>query len=199
MNDLNHYIPTEARNYVTKLLDKTDLQVKIVKERQSKHGDFRATNKGCIITINNSLNPYKFLITLIHEFAHYQAFKTYGSRISPHGIEWKLTYQKLMLPLINPEVFPKEILPILAQHFINPKASTDRDLQLSNFLRQFDEKSNSLLLIDLPDGSLFKFKKEIYRKLHLRRTRILTERIRDDRRYVFSPNAEITKYEHRRI
>ena len=196
MKSLVNYIPKGANRYVNKLVKQDDLQIRVVKERQTKHGDFRANKKGCTITINNNLNSYKFLITLIHEFAHYKAFKTYGSKIAPHGLEWKLTYQKLMLPLLNPEVFPKEMLPVLAQHFINPKASTDRDLYLSKLLMQYDEKLNTLTLTDLADGSLFKFKKEIYRKLHIRRTRILTERIRDKRQYVFSPHAEITKYEH---
>nr|WP_313791522.1 SprT-like domain-containing protein [Lacinutrix neustonica] len=54
------------------------------------------------MTINENLNHYKFLITLIHEIAHFEAYKAFGRYIKPHGLEWKRTFQKLMLPFINP-------------------------------------------------------------------------------------------------
>ncbi|TDA81831.1 sprT domain-containing protein, partial [Halomonas marinisediminis] len=83
------------------------------------------------ITINANLNSYRFLITLIHEIAHFEAFEKYGRFIKPHGKEWKYTFQRLMLPLINPKVFPEQLLPLIANHFRNPKASSDTDVNLS--------------------------------------------------------------------
>ena len=55
------------------------------------------------ITINNDLNKYRFLITLIHEMAHLVTFKDMP-RSKPHGKEWKINFQRLMLPFLHPEI-----------------------------------------------------------------------------------------------
>ena len=122
------YIPDAAIAQVLELLKHDNLVVKIKKERKTRHGDYkRMPNGKHQITVNSNLNTFRFLLTLIHEIAHYEAYKTYGKIIKPHGIEWKRTFQHLMLPFINPKIFPAEILPLLAKHFKNPKASSDSD------------------------------------------------------------------------
>ena len=62
------------------------------------------------ISVNNSANPYRFLITIIHEIAHLVAFKDFGYFIKPHGKEWKSCYQKLITPFLKPEIFPQKLL-----------------------------------------------------------------------------------------
>src|SRR5690606_37792065 len=95
------------------------------------------------ITINHDLNPYQFLITYIHEVAHYRAFKRYGANIKPHGLEWKKAFQQLMSPLLSDLVFPKDILLPLKRYLINPKASTGADIFLSRQVRKYDlQKDN---------------------------------------------------------
>ena len=99
------------------------------------------------ITVNSSLNTYRFLITLIHEIAHLVAFEKYGRYIKPHGIEWKRTFQQLMLPYINPEVFPSKLLPVIAHHFKNPRASSDTDEKLAYALKQYDPANDKKLYL----------------------------------------------------
>ena len=53
------------------------------------------------ITVNGDLNPYSFLITTIHEFAHLVTFEEYQGRVKPHGKEWQLTYSKMLYPVIE--------------------------------------------------------------------------------------------------
>lgn len=129
---ISHYIPEASVTKVLQLLEHDNLTVLVKKERKTRHGDYRKLPNGKHqITVNGSLNKYRFLITLIHEIAHLEAYKNFGKFIKPHGKEWKTTFQYLMLPFLNPDVFPSEILPILAKHFKNPKASSDTDVKLA--------------------------------------------------------------------
>ena len=136
---LQGYIPDAAFEQVAKLLSQDNLLVKIKQERKTRHGDYRRLPNGKHqITINSNLNPYRFLITLIHEIAHFEAYKSYGKLIKPHGPEWKSVFQHLMLPFLRPEIFPSTVLPFLVAHFKNPKASSDSDTVLALKLKQFD-------------------------------------------------------------
>ena len=101
---------------------------------------------------------YRFLITLIHEIAHLVAFTEFGRRIKPHGIEWKSVFKHLMLPFLNPEIFPSELLPVLARHFKSPKASSSSDAFLDRALAQYDCTDDALLFVaDLAEGNHFYF------------------------------------------
>ena len=125
------HIPENAIDLVQSLMELHDINLKIVNQRQTKHGDFRKLPNGKFqITINNSLNSYQFLLTLVHEIAHHITFKKYG-RVQPHGKEWKQQFQHLMLPFLQSTIYPSDMLGPLAQYLKNPKASTDSDVKLS--------------------------------------------------------------------
>ena len=101
---LSEYLPEASVAKVLSLLDKYPCHLKIVNKRRTKHGDFKRYADGKIqITINNDLNPYRFLFTLIHEFAHLITFEEF-KRVKPHGQEWKRNFKLLMLPFLNPDV-----------------------------------------------------------------------------------------------
>ena len=89
-NQILNYIPEASTNYLIEILNKENIQILVKKERKTKHGDFRVLKNGkCQITINSNLNPYRFLITLIHEIAHYRVYKIFEKKVKPHGKEWK--------------------------------------------------------------------------------------------------------------
>lgn len=88
---LSNYIPERAVDPTFQLIATYNIHLKIVNERKTRHGDYRELNGAPQITVNANLNPYRFLITLIHEIAHFLAFKKYGRYIKPHGKEWKYT------------------------------------------------------------------------------------------------------------
>ena len=92
------YIPEHAVKPVSELIIENGVHLKIVNERSTRHGDYRNFNGKHEITVNGSLNKYRFLITLIHEIAHLVAGVKYGRTIKPHGQEWKHTFQILMVP-----------------------------------------------------------------------------------------------------
>src|SRR5690606_14316538 len=114
----------------------------------------------------------RFLMTLIHEIAHFEAYQNHGRYIKPHGKEWKQTFQRLVLPLLHPQVFPNDVLPLLARHFRNPKASSDSDIKLSLALKQFDRPSDKTYIFVVPLGSHFKlYNGRVFKKGIKRRTR----------------------------
>ena len=190
---LQDFIPPASFDQVTQLLIHDNLVVKIKKERKTRHGDYRRLPNGIHqITINSNLNIYRFLITLIHEIAHFEAYKTYGKMIKPHGLEWKSVFQHLMLPFIRPEVFPNDVLPLLAMHFKNPKASSDSDPVLALKLKQYDTPNGKTFIFEVPQGSTFQlYNGKLFRKGPKRRTRFECTELSSGRLYVFNPNAEV--------
>ena len=190
---IQNHIPSQAIPRVLELLEHDNLVVLIKKERKTRHGDYRKLPNGKHqITINNNLNVYRFLITLVHEIAHFQAYNSFGRFIKPHGLEWKRTFQHLMLPFINPEVFPLDLLPLLARHFKNPKASSDTDSDLAYALKQFDVNNDKTYIFEVPFGTVFKFRnKKVFRKVNKRVKRFECVEISTGKVYLFSPNAEI--------
>jgi len=192
-NTLQEYIPQQAITHVTKLLDHDSLTVSVKNERKTRHGDYtRLPNGKHQITVNSNLNSYRFLITLIHEIAHFEAYKSYGRMIKPHGIEWKRTFQHLMLPFINPEIFPSELLPLLAKHFKNPKATSDTDVNLALALKQFDEPNDKTYIFDIPLGSDFKlYNGKVFKRGNKRVKRYECVEIKTGKLYLFNPNAEV--------
>ncbi|WP_067147258.1 SprT-like domain-containing protein [Pseudotamlana agarivorans] len=190
---LQNYIPKKAVPQILQLLEHEHLTVKIKNERKTRHGDYkRLPNGKHQITVNSNLNCYRFLITLVHEIAHLEAFNTYGKYIKPHGKEWKYTFQRLMLPFLNPEVFPMDLLPLLARHFKNPKASSDTDAHLSLALKQFDEPNDKTYIFEVPMGHNFKiYNGKIFKMIKKRVKRFECVEVKSGKVYLFSPNAEV--------
>lgn len=195
MNEvLSKYLPEHAVINCFELIKVNNVHLKIVNERQTRHGDYRkAVNGKHEITVNANLNKYRFLITLIHEIAHLAAFEKYGRNIKPHGNEWKLTFQQLMLPFIRPEIFPHSVLPLVANHFRNPSASSDTDARLAFTLKQFDERKSDVYFIhEVPNGSKFRIQNgRIFQKKGLRVKRYECLELSTGRLFLFNANAEV--------
>lgn len=189
---LKKYLPEPAVLPVLELIKTHQIHLKIVNERKTKHGDYRKHHTGSHqISINSNLNPYRFLITLIHEIAHLVAFEDHGRFIRPHGIEWKRSFQQLMLPFLNPAVFPSDLLPLLAKHFKKPTASSDTDVQLSLALRKFDPLNGKNYIFEIPAGSLFQIHNgRIFKKGKRRVKRYECIEVSSGKTYIFHPNAE---------
>jgi hypothetical protein len=191
---LEKYLPERTVAPCLDLIRTHGVHLKIVGHRVTRHGDYRRMPNGLHqITVNASLNKYRFLITLVHEIAHLVAFERYGRKILPHGQEWKRTFQELMLPFISPAVFPSQLLPIIAQHFINPKASSSTDARLAIALKSFDlEERNGSYVFELPQGSIFRlYNGKIYKKGRKRVKRYECMELDSGRLYLFQPNAEV--------
>ncbi len=191
---LQKYLPDRAVEPCFELIKTHGVHLKIVNHRVTRHGDYRRLPNGLHqITVNASLNQYRILITLVHEISHLVAFENYGRRILPHGVEWKRTFQHLMVPFIRPEVFPSQLLPIIANHFKNPKASSSTDARLSIALKAFDEEERQgSYVYELPKGSIFRlYNGKLFRKGDKKVKRYECVELSTGRLYLFQPNAEV--------
>ncbi len=191
---LQKYLPERAVAPCSGLIKQNNVHLKIVNERVTRHGDYRRMPSGAHqITVNTNLNKYRFLITLVHEIAHLVAFEKFGRRIKPHGREWKQTFQYMMVPFIRPEIFPLPLLPLLANHFRNPKASSSTDAKLSIALKAFDRGENDTTYVfEVPTGSVFRiYNGKIFKKGNRRVKRYECVELASGKMYLFQPNAEV--------
>ena len=192
MYKLFEKIPEASLEYVKSLIHSENITIKLKKSRKTKHGDFSVKKNGlCMITINDDLNQYRFLITLIHEMSHYKVYKKYGPYIKPHGVEWKNIFKNLLLPIINSEVFPNDILRNLAIYAKNPKASSDTDLNLSLALNRYNINQYDYVF-GLSNGSVFKASNDrVYVMIKKLRKRYECMDVLTKKLYLFSPNVKI--------
>ena len=192
MYKLFEKIPEASLEYVKSLILYENITIKLKKSRKTKHGDFSVKKNGlCMITINDDLNQYRFLITLIHEISHYKAYEKYGPYIKPHGVEWKNIFKNLLLPIINSEVFPNDILRTLAIYAKNPKASSDTDLNLSLALNKYNMNQYDYVF-GLSNGSVFKASNDrVYVMIKKLRKRYECMDVLTKKLYLFSPNVKI--------
>ena len=190
---LARYLPEHAVDPLFEMIRLYGVHLKIVNDRITRHGDYHRDASGYHrITVNASLNKYRFLITLVHEIAHLAAFEKFGRNIKPHGDEWKGTFQKLMVPFIRPQIFPGQLLPLLARHFRNPKASSDTDATLSLALKQYDGENDKNYIFEIPYGALFRIHNgKIFKKGAQRVKRFECLEVSTGRIYLFNPNAEV--------
>ena len=190
--DLSSFLTHETIKKINSWEEKFNVKVILSSPSKSRMGVFIPKRHGYhVVRINNNLNKYEFLITLIHEIAHASIWEKYGRRVNPHGDEWKEQYKKMMLPFLNPEFFPEDILRPLSNHIINPRASTVRDLELSRILKKYD-KNRSTFISEINDGDEFYIDngKRFVRMEKLRKNYQCKE-ISTGKLYRFSPLAEV--------
>ena len=191
---LRKYIPEPAIETIARWVNTFDFKLKIKKARSTKLGDYRSPRDGSNhqITINQNLNKYAFLITLIHEIAHLTNYNKYQHKVKPHGPEWKQEFRVLMRPFMTSSVFPLDVLEQVKSYMENPAASSCADMDLLRVLKRYDEVQGFLLLEDLPEGTIFQTaKKQRFVKGEMRRKRYLCREIASHKLYLFSGLAEV--------
>lgn len=192
----NTHIPEKSITYCVNLWHETPFSFHITNPRATKLGDFRyrANQKIQTITLNSDLNPYQFLLTLIHEIAHLRAFEKYGTNHAPHGAEWKSLFQELLSPLLSDKIFPLDLLIPLKIHMKNPSASSTKDQFLMKEMSKYDpekSKDGKKFLIDLTPGTSFFFLGKTFKKGDTRRTRILCEELASGKKFLVSSLARV--------
>ncbi len=194
---LVQFLPPDTYEAVIGYLQHYKVHLTVARERKTILGDYRHRThaKNHRISVNGNLNPYAFLITLLHELAHLLAFENYGNRIAAHGKEWKQVFGQLLAQFIQQEVFPADIKQALMQSLHDPAASSCADEVLLRALRNYDERAAHVLFVEsLPEGALFKTPDgRIFCKGERLRKRFRCVEVKTKRVYLFSPVYEVER------
>ncbi|MGG9972399.1 SprT-like domain-containing protein [Ferruginibacter sp. SUN002] len=196
LHQLQVYLPEGSFEDVSAYLLAHKVQLTITRERKTVLGDYRHahSNKNHRITVNGNLNKYAFLITLLHELAHLVTFEKFGNRVSPHGLEWKNEYSKILAQFLLKKVFPADIHKTLLKTLQNPAASSCADTSLLRVLHQYDAKPEGVHLVEaLPTGALFSIKGgRVFKKEEKVRKRFKCTEVKTGKVYLFSPVYEVS-------
>lgn len=195
LGTLQDFLPPNTFDLVAQYLHTFNVQLTITKQRSSILGDYRHAHQGKPhrISVNGNLNPYSFLITLLHELAHLLTYTQFQHQVLPHGKEWKNAFSELLSKFIQKEVFPEDINQALKKSISKPSASSCGDGNLLRVLKKYDSKKNNLLLVEeveeghvfsIKDGRLFIRGKKI-------RTRIQCTEVHTHKIYLFSALYEV--------
>tara|TARA_B100001250_G_C19597902_1_gene699277 strand:+ start:202 stop:789 length:588 start_codon:yes stop_codon:yes gene_type:complete len=193
MSSFYSFVPQRSNKLLKCWIDELKVSVKISRPRKTKLGDFKVRGDQMSITVNNNLNKYSFLITLIHELAHAFVFKKHQDTVKPHAKSWQLTFRSLMLNFLTPDYFPEDVLKALSHHMISPKASTFTDLKLVEVLKKYDEVK-LFTISDLAVGDLFRISSgKIFVKGERIRKRYKCVEHTTNKVYLFHPFSEVIK------
>jgi len=194
---LRSYIPEKSIDAVFDLLDLFPIKLKIVKPRKRIHGSYRkpkTKTDSHLITVNSNLNLYTFLITLLHEIAHLQAYINYKSL--GHGDDWKNCFAALLKQFIALNVFPDDVKSALKKHIQNIKSSDFLDIYLTKTLQEYDKKSllfrETLTLEELPEKSIFLFGNKKMEKQTLIRKYYLCKELKTNKLYRCHPLMSVS-------
>ena len=193
-SDFYSYLPERAIAKCASLIAGHKVVIHVVRNRKTKHGDFRVQPKRPVsITINAMENPYRFLLTFLHEWAHYKVFTSYTFRKKPHGKEWKSAFQQMVATFLEGDIFPESLLIPLKKHMQNARATFAADANLSMALRAFDPPNNKKCIFELEQGALFNAQDgRVFSKDAKRRTRFVCTCVKTKKQYLFPPFVEVS-------
>jgi SprT protein len=162
--------------------------LKIVNPRQTKLGDYRYTpsTKKHQITINNDLESDAFLFTLLHEIAHQLTQLKYGSRVEPHGKEWKNEYKILLLIALEKDAFLAPTLVVKNLDNIKSSSVYNKEIYRDFYANPSEDEQ---FLDQLKDGQEFIFRTVLYQKIQKNRSRSLCLNTENNRQYLISNQA----------
>lgn len=189
---LRRRLPAAAVPVVENWMRRNPVQVRVSRPRTTKLGDYRNATRTQPhrVSVNANLNKYAFLVTLVHEFAHYATFVRTRRMTNPHGKAWKDDYSKLMRPFLSRDVFPADVLEALEHHLHDAPASSCTDHNLLRILRRYDPDP-VLFVEELEERSIFRLNGKLFVKGARLRTRFKCRCLNDRRTYHIDAVAEV--------
>jgi hypothetical protein len=133
------------------------------------------------------LNPFSFLVTLLHELGHLTAFLEYGTSIAPHGPEWKRHFSSLLDAFLKKNIFPDDVREALEHTLKNPGASSCADINLMRVLDRYNEAIPDQKRVEnLEQGATFQTKDgRMFERGEKRRTRYLCRQLDTHQLFLF--------------
>ena len=195
LQQLNTFLPPGIYQPVEDYLRRFGIHLTIAKQRKSILGDYkhRTHVHNHRISVNGNLNPFAFLITLIHEIAHLLTFEQFSNKVDAHGMEWKNIYSMLLQQFLEHKIFPADIEKELMISLQNPAASSCAEDGLIRVLRKYDINNDGYKLVEeIPVNGLFKLEDErIFKRGEKQRKRYKCIEVNTGKVYLFSPVYEV--------
>ena len=199
---LEQFLPKGAFEQIAPFFKAHTIHLTLTNERRSVLGDYRHPVPDAPhhrISINANLNPYSFLITLLHELAHLFTFVHFGYRATPHGKEWKTQFRHILIPFMGKRFFPPDVEKALHAYLHDPAASTCTDPGLYKSLYKYDEHKPGFKLVD--DVGLNQFFEtedgSVYQKIEKLRTRNKCRNLNTGKMYLFQGIVEVKEVRKR--
>lgn len=188
------YFPAASVPYCLELWDRYKVQFRISPPRSSIYGNYRFRNGIHEISVNGNLGQQAFLVTFLHEMAHLLVRVSHGSRVLPHGKEWKHHFRQVMIPVLNTEIFQEPTLSALQAHLENPAATSCSDPVLHSILgfenqRRGSEDENAKEVGQMGSGDIFIYRGNRYIWLRKILKRIECQQVESGRIYGFRPDV----------
>lgn len=195
---LQRFLPPQTFPMVAPYFRRHTIHLTLTRERKTVLGDYREPTKEQPyhrITVNVNLNPYNFLITLVHEIAHLITHENFGRKAAPHGKEWKTQFRHMLMPFIGKRIFPNDVEKALIKYMQNPAASTCTDITLYKALYNYDEYRPGYMLVDdLAVGHWFQTEDgRVFEKLEQLRTRSMCKEVGTRKKYLFPGIYEVKR------
>jgi SprT protein len=168
-------LPAGLLPHVAPLIAAHRVTVRLSRPRRSKLGDHRPPGRGIRhhrISVNENLNPYAFLTTLLHEIAHVTTWEKFRFRVRrylPHGREWKREFARILEPAVSGGMLPDDITAALTASMQNPAAASCSDRGLMLALARYDRGLDARPRVEeLEAGAVFRVDNGLVFRLHQR-------------------------------
>jgi SprT protein len=201
---LQQFLPNGAFEQIAPFFMTHTIHLTLTHDRKSVLGDYRNPVPDTPyhrISINANLNPYSFLITLLHELAHLFTFEHFGFKAPPHGKEWKTQFRHILIPFMGKRFFPSDVEKALLAYLHNPAASTCTDTHLYKSLYKYDDHKPGFKLVD--DVGLNQYFEtedgEVYQKLEKLRTRTRCRNLGTGKVYFFQGIVEVRHIRRQKV
>lgn len=201
---LGKYIPQASIDPIFEFMDAHCVQFRITRERHSKLGDYRCPqfqHNYHEISINGNLNPYYFLLVLLHEMAHLNTFLLYRNQVAPHGHEWQEQYRELLAQYVQLNTFPPDVTQLIKRYIRRIPLNRTIGNKIEEVIQHYNpdyNPSTAYVLNDLQPGDIFRLRnrpQQEFIAIERRRTRWKCQDLISQQYYLVSGAAEIIKKE----
>lgn len=189
---LNAYLPLGAFYVLLPLLSE-EVAIRVVPARKTLLGSYcyHFKHKSHIITINKDLNCYAFLVTLLHEWAHYETFKRCGNRARAHGPEWQAGFKALLRLFSGRDIFPEALERYFSAPDFKVCATTCADRRLYELLRFYDKSPQGVRIEEIAVGSFFELDGRRFKLIEKLRKRYKAQELSTRRYYLLAPFCSV--------
>ena len=193
---LGKYIPAQYTDLVVEWMRTDRIHLHVVHGRKSKYGDYQPPSprkQYHRISVNADLNPWEFLFTLAHEYAHLLTWKKSGRLEKPHGNEWRREFRALLIRIMNVGALPENLAHSVKCYVSSPLGSAKSEISLNLALNRYNGKDTPTLpLEEIPLHARFRLDDgRIFVKLRKIRTSYECISVVDKKKYRVSPLVRV--------